>query len=490
MMTRPQKPARPEVQNQPPKRKGNTAATDIQLMQRKLGNQGLRQLLAADRTLRASEEREGSAARRIDMRNEGFASQAGGTRGTEGADAIEPESIHQPFHTFDKQNHTLCIEQDGEGWQLVMRSEPTPLGEHLERIRAWIENNGSASQKTDYERACELAEEIDRGIAPRGAWAAWRPQDGDEVELRLTELSQLMESLPGDEYGGQTGAEARPQSTAAWSSVNLAISDGRGGTVASTDGRSVDAVVTMNPGALRGTEPQAGARSPLLQAVNAITGGQATYIAGHLLNHHLHGKGDAVENLAPISATANRLMESNFEKSAKQAVLGENKVLSYKVTASYPGGRDDTVGPESSLPTSLDVQIQEYEFDNKHGDTAVLRKDINNWTLTGATLYSQGNYPLHRNNDYVRIEGSIQQRAQDHIDRVTHFVNNPAFGTLRAPLQARANLFLADGRQIVGDLNLMHNYLTHEQTLATMSADWNVLENDLMIALPRGKRKR
>ncbi|MFB9329099.1 hypothetical protein ACFFSY_24450 [Paenibacillus aurantiacus] len=478
MKIRQHKPARPEGHNLPPNRK-RTEANGIQQLQRKLGNQGLRQLLAADESARAAQVKASQAM----MEEQKDAEQ-------EYTDYIEPEAFRRPFQTFDKENHTLCIEQEGEGWRLVMHSEPTPLGEHLERIRDWIENNGSVQQKTDYERACELAEEIDRGIAPRGAWAAWRPQDGDEVERRLAELSVLMESLPGDEYGNQTGAQARPASTAAWTSANVTISDGRGGTVASTDGRSVDAVVTVNPGALRGTEPQAGARSPLLQAVNALTGGQATYIAGHLLNHHLHGKGDAVENLAPISATANRLMESNFEKSAKQAVLGENKVLSYRVTATYPGGRDDSVGPESSLPTSLDVQIREYEFDNAHGDTAVLRKDIDNWTLTGPALYSQGNYPLHRNNDYVRIESSIVQRAQDHIDKVNHFINNPAFGTLRAPLQVSANQFLTDGQQIVNDPNLMHNYLTHEQKLVAMAVAWNALENDLMIALPRGKRKR
>ncbi|MFC4101938.1 hypothetical protein [Paenibacillus xanthanilyticus] len=466
-MIRQHAPARPDEKQVSSNRHRNQAS-GLHLLQRKLGNQGLRQLLAADESGR---KMQGGA----DIRT---------------GDAIEPEALRQPFQTFDKESHTLCIEQEGEGWRLVMRSEPTPLGQHLERIREWIDDNGSVQQKADYQRACDLAEEIDRGIAPRGAWAAWRPQDGDEVESRLTELSVLMESLPGDEYGGQTGAQARPASTAVWNSVNRTISNGRGGTVASADGRSVDAVVSVNPGALRGTEPQAGARSPLLQAVNALTGGQATYIAGHLLNHHLHGKGDAVENLAPISATANRLMESNFEKRAKQAVLGENKVLRYHVTATYPGGRDDTVGPESSLPTSLDVQIQEYEFDNKHGDTAPLRKDRNNWTLTGPTLFSQGNYPLHRNNDYERIEDSIQQRAQEHVDRVNHFINNPAFAALRAPLIVRANQFLADGQLIVNDASLMHNYLTHEQTLAAMSVTWNALENDLMIALPRGKRKR
>jgi hypothetical protein len=402
-----------------------------------------------------------------------------------------PDELTHAFQSLEDDSHTLCLEQHGDNWVLMMHSEPIPLKNHLDLIKNWINNHGTAQQKTNFERARLLGNEIDVGIAtkPRGRWAAWRPADGTEVELRLTELATLMESLPGDAEGGSAGSQARPASSAVWTTTNVNISNGHGGIITSTDGTSVDATVSINPGNLRGTEPQDGSRSQLLNAVNAITGGQARYIAGHLLNHHLHGKGDHVENLAPISSTANGLMESTFESNAKKAVLAENKVLNYKVTTSYPANGDDTIGPESSLPTNLDVKIQEYEFDNSKGDTADKRKDIANWKLTGPELYNSP-FALQLNNDNVRIKRDIIHKAQQLADKVNYLINSAGYPSLSIALQKDAQNFLASAQQIVNDVNLMHNYLTHSQTLIDLGNEWNQLEGNILGGMPRVKRSK
>ncbi|OWY38926.1 hypothetical protein CEK28_10380 [Xenophilus sp. AP218F] len=59
-------------------------------------------------------------------------------------------------------------------------------------------------------------------------------------------------------------------------------------------------------------------------------------VQGHLLNHHIGG-GDNMDNLTPITKSANTTMLNYFEKDAKSAIeAGDN--IRYSVTADYSGG--------------------------------------------------------------------------------------------------------------------------------------------------------
>jgi hypothetical protein len=74
--------------------------------------------------------------------------------------------------------------------------------------------------------------------------------------------------------------------------------------------------LSINPGLHRGTEPE--------QSVNL----RASWVQGHLLNHHLHGRG-VPKNLVPMTGSINNKMENEIENWAKTAVLELGETVQY-----------------------------------------------------------------------------------------------------------------------------------------------------------------
>jgi len=74
--------------------------------------------------------------------------------------------------------------------------------------------------------------------------------------------------------------------------------------------------LSINPGLHRGTEPE--------QSVNL----RASWVQGHLLNHHLHGRG-VPKNLVPMTGSINNKMEREIENWAKTAVLELGETVQY-----------------------------------------------------------------------------------------------------------------------------------------------------------------
>lgn len=113
-------------------------------------------------------------------------------------------------------------------------------------------------------------------------------------------------------------------------------------------------------------------------------------VAAHLLNHQLFGKGNDSKNLTPIPSAKNTEMEKNIEKPLKDAVLKDNKVVSYKVTVTH-GEKDVSEKPlpegvpeKGKLPEDAlipeTIEADAYEYASKDGvSKSEDLKESKNW---------------------------------------------------------------------------------------------------------------
>ncbi|MEV4758651.1 DUF4157 domain-containing protein [Micromonospora sp. NPDC049559] len=109
-------------------------------------------------------------------------------------------------------------------------------------------------------------------------------------------------------------------------------------------------------------------------------------IAGHLLNHHLHGPGLS-HNLVPMTASLNQRFEREVESRVKSLVLTGGQVLSFEVEMG--GDLIDLAGLED-VPGTLRYTVREYRPRPGAGRD---RENFQNWVL-GRTLFS-GSLPNH-----------------------------------------------------------------------------------------------
>jgi hypothetical protein len=108
-------------------------------------------------------------------------------------------------------------------------------------------------------------------------------------------------------------------------------------------------------------------------------------VAGHVLNHRLHGSGSDPKNITPISGRDNSLMESNFESKAFEAVFRNNAVLHYYVKFSY-GGTLTSAAPETALLADrIRAKVYEKKFEGE--DTPENRENASKWTGMGSVIY-------------------------------------------------------------------------------------------------------
>ena len=112
--------------------------------------------------------------------------------------------------------------------------------------------------------------------------------------------------------------------------------------------------LTLLPGKLRGSAPYQ--ENPTWLAVRRR---KDAYVRGHLLNHHLYGAGTN-ENLVPITRSLNGWMSANVEEAVKNAVMGQGKVVRYRVQFVF-GNRPDArkIPEENHLPTSVTLSATE-----------------------------------------------------------------------------------------------------------------------------------
>ena len=91
--------------------------------------------------------------------------------------------------------------------------------------------------------------------------------------------------------------------------------------------------------------------------------GHRLYIKGHLLNQNLGGPGDKVENITPLTYSANSNHLNAVEKQVKGVVLEDKKTVHYEVHINYPSSKLPVTGEvnpeEGNLATSLSASWYE-----------------------------------------------------------------------------------------------------------------------------------
>ena len=83
------------------------------------------------------------------------------------------------------------------------------------------------------------------------------------------------------------------------------------------------------------------------------------WVAGHLLNHKMHGPGYKRWNLTPLTQKTNSKMKEQSENPAKTEMLGKGKVLSYDVKVNYKAGYDETASsyPKGQVADTIDMVV-------------------------------------------------------------------------------------------------------------------------------------
>ncbi|MFT3870704.1 MAG: DUF4157 domain-containing protein [Nibricoccus sp.] len=186
------------------------------------------------------------------------------------------------------------------------------------------------------------AAEIDRIKAKTAG--SFGQKDGEDIRAHFDEIAKLLASL------GRP--ETVPPSNVKWLTLSGKYNDGHDMTADP---------LTLDPGGNEGSQPFES--SKLWNAVNQRS---MTYIRGHLLNHHVHGPG-AIKNLIPITRSANGRMERIGETYVKEAVIGQKKVIHYRVWAKFhdPKPKRKYIPEEAELPK--EIYMMAY-YKNKKGN--------------------------------------------------------------------------------------------------------------------------
>lgn len=236
-------------------------------------------------------------------------------------------------------NHKMYFKGKGKDAKLTVESTPVPLETFLKDLKAGKvkDKNGKpvVADPKDLEQLRRLGNKLD-GVKRAGNFSK---ADQTQIAKLFRRITNLM---------GKMGAGKLPESRVAFKETSGNISG-------DTLGKEMDAsVLSMKPGSLRGSEPSRESKLWL-----AVKKRKRAYIRGHLLNHHVHGPGTN-KNLTPITGKLNTNMERDVESDVKKKVLGENKVVSYKVIVHYGGhGTAPYIPQEEHLSTKWQFRITE-----------------------------------------------------------------------------------------------------------------------------------
>ncbi|MBV1923611.1 MAG: DUF4157 domain-containing protein, partial [Flavobacteriaceae bacterium] len=120
--------------------------------------------------------------------------------------------------------------------------------------------------------------------------------------------------------------------------------------------------LSLNPGGLSGSQPTVD--SDMGKALKKLYPG--LWVAGHLLNHKMHGPGFERWNLTPLTQKTNSKMKTVTENPSKKVLLGDGVVLSYDVVVNYkaPLNSGGSNYPEGQYASSLDLTVKEMEEKN------------------------------------------------------------------------------------------------------------------------------
>ncbi len=269
-------------------------------------------------------------------------------------------------------SHTLSFSGREAAAQLMIASNPKPLEDFL----AARSTTATPAEKKVIAQIRRKTGKIEKlKVTKRKGKTEARymgQQRGAEISKLFGEIAALLALLPA------ATTPVRPKTQVAWSTRK-----------GQEDGQTMTAKpLSIDPGASSGSEPSE--ESKLWRAVKVRAG---AYVRGHLLNHHVHGPGTK-QNLTPIPSADNTRMESSFESKVKQAVLQDNQVVSYQVSATHGRRPARTFVPDEKLiATKLKLSAYVLNPNKKAKASATEAQKPGNWKQ-GKKIFSEPSFTL------------------------------------------------------------------------------------------------
>lgn len=299
--------------------------------------------------------------------------------------------LRQPVEVQDER-HTLLFEGDELDSELVVRSDRTPLvqwvaeaereleilraegllgedgTEYRESIAALTKIRTLASLINKRKTRLREIRKSDGGVELRRKTSSITKKGGRVISRAYTQIHNLMKRI---RYRG--ASDARPPTR-----IPVQVAQ----TVDATSDRIGKVMLAQplssNPGGLDPRSP-GGDRSELFTKVK--TARPRFYVQAHLLSDHLHGPNES-ENLAPFPDDSNLEMERKIESVVKDAVVQQNKVVSYRVQFSYGRhGNPNLNAYERELPTAVFGQAFEMRLKKGVPSTDEAAMDPSNWEV-------------------------------------------------------------------------------------------------------------
>jgi len=210
------------------------------------------------------------------------------------------------------QEHALYFQGQGKSARLMMKSTPEPYSGFINAAEA-----KTPVQKAAKNKALDLSRKIDAAVAKSSG------KEGQQLNTNITAMMNQLavetaKFMPAGVGTGKIQYIYNPKTGKGFGRgirVNPLVKNNQGSGVNQSYVNQNDAFRTLK------------ARRK---------GGTSYYVAGHLLNNNLGGRGDDWRNLTPLTQYANTQdHEPNFEKAAKDAVNTHGKTVDFVVSAVY-----------------------------------------------------------------------------------------------------------------------------------------------------------
>lgn len=263
------------------------------------------------------------------------------------------------FKSASGEDHSMALEGKPPGIKVVVKSDPTELGELVGRIN----KNSPLKAKAEGER-----EKIRKALKSLEELSAKREEKVKEINDKRKELYDALDAITVTlkDAGVLDGLSA--------DEVELVKPD-FGEIKMSTDNEQIGGTSMKISQLTKKNAPGTQPTTPpeVWDKISKAYPGR--YVRGHLLNANLGGRGDMIENLTPLTSSANGLHKNRAEADVKKLVLDDKKIVRYFVVVNYKktpltatekaklGSRSNPVLEE--LAASLSVEWQQVRIKKK-----------------------------------------------------------------------------------------------------------------------------
>jgi hypothetical protein len=302
------------------------------------------------------------------------------------AGIVEWWKAKKQFNTEEGETHTLFFKGKGKFAELMVASTPVTLHAFITKLENNYVISANSSEETALVEIKNLAAEIekiknnfklDSKNKDKNLPATFSKEGGKKIQELFEQIKTQLETFYKYAVRKDQTKQGRnkflPPTDVKWTKRSWGND---------IDGKSMLAEpLSLDPGGFVGSQPyEESALWKKVQPRNLTNNG--TYVRGHLLNHHVHGPGDK-QNLTPITGKLNGDMERVVEDKVKDQVLGQKKVVSYKVEVVYGGhGARTHIPEEADLATELKFEL--YKMNKIAGKSGKEKAD---WEK-GTSIYS------------------------------------------------------------------------------------------------------